>query len=223
MEWHPSEAQGHWNIKTAHSLCSKQPSPLIHLRPTHPPPPPCCSLSLDLCGDNPPPTFPPRPLQKAFFHYYYFVCKRRRLVGHSTAGEKKRIALFNLLTSEIWSQLLFFLLLFFVTWPVVPSLQCLHKTKTSRRRFELLLLIWTAAGHFVVDVKSVRWFCGGKRYSLYEMLSFSDTLEDTVQNILLFSTWTIYIITLLYTRWWRETPTAIKYWQSWFKDFFSSC
>lgn len=72
----------------------------------------------------------------------------------------------------------------------------LHKTRTSKRRFELYFLIQTAAGHCVCVCARQREVVWGEDTVDNEMFPYSDTVEGTGAEC--YSPHEQYIVTLLY-------------------------
>ena len=167
-----SEAERHWNRKIAHSLllCLNPPSRLYL---------PTVSLSA-FCLCN----FLSLRLWK---HFFFFAVRDGSEVG--TAPEKKRTrTLFNWVTSEsedfAWSH------------GCLCRVEHLHKTRTSKRRFELYFLIQTAAGHCVCVCARQREVVWGEDTVDNEMFPYSDTVEGTGAEC--YSPHEQYIVTLLY-------------------------
>lgn len=156
----------------------------------------------------------PRPLlQKPDLSLFFFFYRARKLGGwHSREEEEEEerigalqpgyLWIWRFASSHGW---------FCAEWSTYMKLEHWKDYLNST-------LIRGAAGRRVI-VLCEQWFCG-KGIVYMRCFLFPDTFE--VQTVLLFSTRTIYSYLVAPSNE-EKTPTAMKYWTSSFKDFFSSC
>lgn len=167
-----SEAERHWNWKIAHSLLlCLNPPPVSTYPPSH------SLLSVFV-------TFSPFASEDTFF----FLLREtaRRSARHRRRKERARSSTglpLNLKTFA-WSH------------GCLRRVERLHKTRTSKRRFELYFLIQTAAGHCVCVCARQREVVWGEDTVDNEMFPYSDTVEGTGAEC--YSPHEQYIVTLLY-------------------------